>query len=128
LNDAAVDLRQQPSFDAAILGWTSISHLFHDSARSAALANMAMLTDGPLLVSYFPDRAGSSPALEGGGRLNGLRRRASRRGNAMFTMGVGYVRLLNETEFRKIAERAGVEIVHVDGESDWPHAIVRRQS
>jgi hypothetical protein len=125
--EPAVDLRQQPPFDAAILGWSSISHLLHDTARRDALANMAALTRGPVLVSYFPERAAPGPALAGGGILTRLRRRALRRGKSMFTMGVGYVRLLSDAEFRDIAERAGLEIVQLNGQSDWPHAIVRRR-
>jgi SAM-dependent methyltransferase len=124
--EAPVDLQQQATFDAAILGWCSLSHLVDDSARSQAIAKMAALTRGPVLVSYFPDRAGPSVVAGRGGLLNGLQRRALRRGKAIFTTGVGYARLLNEAEFRNIAERAGVEIVHIEGDTDWPHAIVRR--
>jgi hypothetical protein len=127
---APVDLEDQPPFDAAILGWCSFSHLILDSARSKALASLARLTRGPILVSYFPERAGPGLAPTGRGVLNALRRRALRRGNSMFTTGVGYARLLSETSFREIADRAGVETAYINADrgSEWPYAIVRRRA
>ena len=121
-----VDLGKLPPFDAAILGWSSFSHLILDSARIAALTGFAALTRGPLLVSYFSEQAQLVPVPSGGGPLNALRRRAFRRGNAMFTTGIGYARLISEGELKEIAGRAGLRVVHVDSESGWPHAILRR--
>jgi hypothetical protein len=121
-----VDLRTLPTFDAAILGWCSFSHLIEDSARVAALAGFAALTSGPILVSYFSDQAQVMRAPTGGGLINALRRRAFRRGASMFTTAIGYARLLTEAEVRDIVERAGLEVVHLDRDGEFPYAILRR--
>lgn len=125
---AAIDLRSQPSFDAAILGWGSFSHLTQDAARVAALEAVRSLTGGPILVSYWADPAHNPQPPSGGGIMNALRRRARRRGSSMFTTGIGYARYLSEAELRQLVSEAGLEIVHVDVEAGWPHAILRAQA
>jgi hypothetical protein len=120
-----LDVRSLAPFDAAILGWSSFSHLIDDSARVAALKQFASLTRGPILVSYFSHEPHAAPAVSGGGPLNALRRRALRHGVAMFTTAIGYARLLSEEELKGLADRAGLLVVHVDRERGWPHAILR---
>jgi hypothetical protein len=46
----------------------------------------------------------------------------------MFTTAIGYVRLFSEADLRDTVERAGLEIVHIDNDNAWPHAILRRRT
>lgn len=117
------DLRTVASFDAAVFGWSSFSHICDDDSRVSALSRVAALTRGPILVSYFSQQQ-STYAPPRRGFMSSLRRRASRRGASMFTTGVGYARLLTVQELAAMASRAGLHVVHTDSESEWPHAIL----
>jgi hypothetical protein len=119
---SARDLRTQPLFDGVIVGWTSFSNLITDDERVDALRLIGTLTHGPILVSYF-GRNGGAPAPPAG-RLAALRRRASKRGAAMFTSAIGFVRLLSEEEVRDFARRAGLRVLHVDHEGEFPFVIL----
>jgi hypothetical protein len=123
----SVDLRQLAPFDAAILGWVSFSHLIGESAQVVALENMALLTRGPMLVSCHPAGVGQRSDPSGRGLLGMLQRRALKRGHSIFTTGVGYTRLLSETDLRDLVDRAGLQIIHSAWQSEWPHAIVQRR-
>lgn len=106
-----VDLRQRARFDAAMLGWTSFSHIRSDAERVDALRQMSALTDGPILLSYFSyqdDRTASSTRRES------------------FAMQVGLFRQLTEAEARGLIEEAGLEILYHQHEG-WPCVVVRRQ-
>jgi hypothetical protein len=126
--ESSLDLRSGFAFDAAILGWCSFSHLVRDSARISALAELGQLTRGPILVSYFSDPARAPKPAQEKGLLNVLRRRARRRGSAMFASGIGYARYLDESDLRAMADRAGLDVLHVDNDLGWPHAIVHRSN
>jgi hypothetical protein len=117
------DLTAGPPFDAAILGWTSFSHLSTDDERIDALRRVGRLVCGPILVSYFGRSGGGGPARSSGA-FAGLRRRAERRGSAMFTPAIGYARLLTEREFRDLATRADLRVVHLDRDGEFPFAIL----
>ncbi|MGE0705630.1 MAG: hypothetical protein AB7P22_17015 [Vicinamibacterales bacterium] len=121
-----MDLRKLAPLDAAIFGWGSFSHLIHDSTRVAALTAVGQLTQGPVLVSYFWNAAHDTTPPAGSGPLNALRRRALRRESAFFAPSLGYARNVSETDMQDMAGRAGLEVVHLDNETGWPHAIVRR--
>jgi hypothetical protein len=116
-----LDLRQQPPFDAAILGWCSFSHVTTDAARVDALRRCAALTRGPILISYFyTDPYTLDP--NAGGWLAG---RTARWGASMFSPNVGYCRLLSDDDVKRMAEQAGLEVVFLEREKAWPHAILR---
>jgi hypothetical protein len=106
-----VDLRQRARFDAAVLGWTSFSHIRSDTGRVDALRQMSALTDGPILISYFSyqdDRTAS-----------GSRRES-------FAMQVGLFRQLTEAEARGLIDESGLEILYHQHEG-WPCAVVRKK-
>jgi hypothetical protein len=124
---ASVDLRDAAPFEAAILGWCSFSHLMSDSARVAALENVAALTNGPILVSCFPERGGPFIAPSGRGLFKALKRRALRRGPSIFTTSIGYARLLSEDELKELVDRAGLQITHTMWQTEWPHVVVHRR-
>lgn len=115
------DLSDQAPYAAAILGWASFSHLTTDAKRVAALRAMSALTAGPLLVSYFSPRAAASS--RGGGWL---RRRAARWGESMFTPSAGYVRLLTDAEFEAMVQAAGLQVVALERDAEFPHAVLSR--
>jgi hypothetical protein len=122
--EPAVDLRREPPFDAAIVGWTSFSHLVTDAARVHALRQVGALTQGPILVSYFGHEL-SSP--ESHYRvLRWLHRRADRWGHATFTTAIGFSKLFTEEELRDVIARAGLTADTIDRDATWPFAIVHR--
>lgn len=107
-----VDLRQRPAFTAAILGWASFSHLRTDAAREAALAGVGAVTNGPILVSYFASSRG----------------RRDRIGREWFAVGVGYARETTPEEITTLARRTGLEVVRIDHDGQWPHAVLRSRT
>lgn len=121
----AIDLRLRSPFQAGVLGWASFSHLTGDDERVAALAAMAALVNGPLVVSYFA--ANAAPGGHGGGILGALRRRAHRRGRAIFAPAIGFARLLEEGEIEQFAARAGLAVQFEDALNAWPHAVLVRR-
>jgi len=119
------DLSARARFDAAVLGWASFSHLRHDRDRVEALRGMARLTCGPILVSYFgrmDDEAGSETESSATARS-----RSGRHGpGANFSVQVGFYRALAQSEVRRVVAEAGLDVVAIDGSTEWPHAIVRK--
>lgn len=136
LDGSALDLRSQ-HFSAAIIGWASFSHLRSDADRIATLRAFGALTDGPILVSYFPDLA-TTPAVAttagtdpggtdpGGSALGWLRRRAGRRGRSVFSVQIGYYRLLTEREMDGFAREAGLSILGSATDGNFPWVVLRR--
>jgi hypothetical protein len=120
-----LDLRATGPFDGAILGWCSFSHITDDEGRVEALRRCSELTDGPILVSYFPANTRGGAGSPRAGVLGALHRRANRRGASIFAPGIGYARLLDEDDIRTLAARAGLQVVHIDHETDWAHAVLR---
>jgi len=92
---APIDLRSRPLFAAAILGWGSISHLRSDQCCIETLRQFRQLTHGPILVSWL---RGSEKAV--------------------FDVYHGYRRHFTCAEIRKIAEDAGLAVVHYDDDED----------
>lgn len=117
----ALDLQKQPPFDAAICGWCSLGHIPTDAGRLDALRRCAALTHGPILISFFYQAPFTPDATAG----SWLTRRAARWGSAMFAPNVGYSRLLSEEDVATLAEQAGLEVVHLEREKAWPHAVLR---
>jgi hypothetical protein len=110
---ALVDLRTRTPFDAAMFGWASFSHIRTDDERVNALRQLAALTAGPILLSYFSYMA---------------ERAATRSKQESFAMQVGYFRQLNEADVRGLVGEAGLEIVELKHDDGWPWGIVRRKS
>jgi hypothetical protein len=100
----AVDLRARAPFEAAIMGWASLSHLRTDERCINTFRQIGTLTRGPILVSCYPGHDGRSSG---------------------FSATIGHYRGFSGAQMRALAERAGLEVVHVDDEDNWPHAVVR---
>ena len=93
---APIDLRSRPLFAAAILGWGSMSHLRSDQCCIETLRQFRQLTHGPILVSW----------------LQGKEKRS-------FDVYIGYRRTFTGGEIRKMAEDAGLAVVHYDDDENW---------
>lgn len=114
-----------PGFDAAVIGWGSISHLYTESDRVGALQSMAELTNGPILVSFI--------AVRPDGPLRVSRMRTwlvSRRGRHpadRFSISMGFHHPVNEAEVRELAATARLEVAAVDFSptSLAPHAVLQ---
>ena len=126
---ARVDLRLQGPFAAALLGWTSFSHLRTSTARIAALQGMGELTSGPMVLSFYTRRPRHAPP-------SGLWHRVAealglRFTGDLFTPYVGFYHLSDPDELADEVRAAGLEIVQgsfdeLDGR--WPYLVVRRHS
>ena len=121
-----IDLRAEPSFDAAIAGWTSFSHLRNDRERVETLQKLAAVTSGPILLSYLPDPASSDTPPSGGALSRWIRTRMRRRGPSVFSIQIGYYRLLRHPDVEEIVRRAGLSVVGAERDGNWPYVVVKR--
>jgi hypothetical protein len=122
-------LRELPPFDAALLGWTSYSHLRHRADRIQALREMAAVTAGPVIASFYlatgtsPDRTSRARKVATALGLTG--------GPDHFTTHVGFYHLSTPAELRSEAVDAGLEVVHECYDSSdgrWPYIVLRRRT
>jgi hypothetical protein len=97
-----IDLRSRPLFAAAILGWGGISHLRPDQHCIETFRQFRQLIRGPILVSWLPS---------GGAKT-------------FFHIREGYMRCFTGAEIRKMAEDAGLDVVHYDDDEYW-YAVLR---
>jgi hypothetical protein len=114
-------------YDAAIFGWGSFSHLRSEEDRLAALRQYARLTDGPVLVSFLALKAEPTQRLARFQRM--LPRRTGRDPQDVFAMSIGLYHPVDEGEVRRLAERAGMRVLHLNfdtRETSWPHAVLQR--
>jgi hypothetical protein len=92
-------------FDAAMMGWGSLSHLLTDGERVETLQAIRTVTPrGPLLVSFISD------AMNPPGRL-------------CFRPWMGFFVSLTEAAFQDLGRRAGYR-VHRFVPTPYPHAVL----
>jgi hypothetical protein len=99
---APIDLRSRPPFAAAILGWTSISHLRSDQCCIETLRQFRELTRGPILVNWTSSLS---------------------RKKRSFNICDGYHRYFTAEEISKMAADAGLAVVDYDNNENW--AVLR---
>ena len=121
---APVDLAGQAPFDASILGWASFSHLRNDAERVETLHRFSQLTKGPILVSYYPplppgERRQPRSALE-----RWIRGRMARRGHSVFSIDIGYYRLLAHDEMAALVATTGLRVLQSNRTGVWPYFVV----
>jgi SAM-dependent methyltransferase len=114
------------AFDAAIVGWSSLSHLRTDKQRVETLRAFARVTQGPVLVSFF-GRRDTSDLLPG--KRHRLRRLlpSRRQPGDAFGIAIGHYYQFSPSEIRQLALQSGFTIVHLCSEDDgtsWPHAVL----
>jgi hypothetical protein len=120
------DLAQRRRFDAAMLGWSSFSHIRDGRVRSAVLRAFADITDGPVVVSFFLRRSTRHPRPPIKQFLSTLGRRSE--GDA-FTGHIGYYHLSSQDELAAEVEAAGLKIVdssYDESDGHWPWIAVAR--
>jgi SAM-dependent methyltransferase len=115
------------TFDAAIFGWSSFSHLRNDESRLEALRQYRRLTGGPILVSFLALKSEASSRLTRLRRI--LPRRPGRDPADVFALTIGLYHPVDEEEVRTLAERAGLRVVELnfdERETSWPHVVLQR--
>ncbi len=120
LDSRQVDLREMPRFDAAVLGWSSYSHIRSRAERTAALAGLAAVTDGPVFASFYSRRESghASHALGQWTIRRGFRAEGDR-----FTPHVGFFHQSTFDEIDSEIQEAGLVRVALstnDGDGSWP--------
>lgn len=120
------DLRNEGPFDAAIVGYGSLSHLLKDAQRVETLRRFAEVTSGPILVSFYASFPESHAAAAHAGWLKRwLRRRKARRGVSRFQVSGGYFRLLSREEIEGMAKEVGLNVLDIEVERDLqPYAVL----
>ena len=122
----AVDLTRSARFSAAMLGWSSFSHIRHRQDRVTTLQRFAALTDGPVVASFFL-RPSSTPSKSRVGRAAtrlGLRAEGDR-----FTPHIGYYHMSSREEIAGEVRDAGLVIVadsYNESDGYWPWVAVAR--
>jgi SAM-dependent methyltransferase len=122
----AKDLGTGATFDAALLGWTSFSHVRSREARILTLRAFAQVTDGPVAFSFYLGRARRHPA-SGAARLLdaiGLGGAGDR-----FTPHVGYFHVSQREELEAEIAEAGLRVIDAswdDSDGRWPWVAVVR--
>jgi len=107
LDGDAVDLAREHRFAAAYAGWASFSHLRTDSECVLALTRLSTLVDGPLLLSYLPGP--DTPEPQTG-----------------FSVHIGFFRQFSDNHVRRLASDAGLEVVTLKTDENWPRVVLRR--
>jgi hypothetical protein len=117
-----------PGFDAAVMGWGSLSHLYTERDRVGALESMAALTNGPILVSFIATRP-EGPTRASRVR-NSLVSRSGRHPADRFSISMGFHHPVNEEEVRELAATAELEVAALDFSNSAlaPHAVLDRKS
>jgi hypothetical protein len=125
---APLDLSECEPFDAAILGWASLSHVRTEEQRLRTLVEFGRVTAGPILASFFPG-ADHPPKP---GRLRRLIRGPLNQDTAnTFSPYIGFYHGISPSELTRLAEAAGLDVLHLDpedNETNWPHAVLRRRA
>lgn len=124
--DEAVDLSLQSRFDAAIIGWSSYSHLRKRADRIGTLRRFAELTDGPVVASFFLRRPTAKPPhrLAQWAASLGLRAEGDR-----FTPHIGFFHQSSAEELAAEIAEAGLVVVaasYNDSDGYWPWVAVAR--
>ena len=123
-----LDLRQEPQFDAAIVGWSSFSHLRSDRERVETLRHFGAVTRGPILVSYFGDPAQVETPPPTGRLSRWVWNRMRRRGPSVFSVQIGYYRVLRPADVERMVQEAGLRVLAADRGGNWPYVVVARES
>jgi SAM-dependent methyltransferase len=125
--NSMANLEDMSTFDAAIVGWGSFSHLTSKESRVRALKAFAKASKGPIVVSFLSFRPSAKdipPASKLRRFLHGNFNREA--GNA-FSVYIGFYHEMHEAEMIDIAHQSGLKIVHLntDGrDTNWPHAVL----
>ena len=119
-----IDLRREPPFDAAIVGWSSFSNLRSDRERVETLRQFGSVTSGPILVSYFGDPATAETPPPAGRLRRWVWNRMRRRGPSVFSVQIGYYRILRPADVERMVQEAGLRVLAAEHGGNWPYVVV----
>lgn len=122
-----VDLSARPRYGAALLGWSSYSHIRRREGRIATLRRFAAVTDGPVVASFFLRPASTRRRMHPIARLSIAR--GWRSEGDSFTPHIGYFHLSSADELAGEVADAGLVLVDAsynDSEGYWPWIAVAR--
>ncbi len=122
-----VDLRRGPRFCAAMLGWSSFSHIRHRQTRIATLQRFAEVTDGPVVASFFLRPNTQRKPRHPIGRL--ATRLGFRSDGDTFTPHIGFFHMSSAEELTAEVSDAGLVVVaasYNDSDGYWPWVAVAR--
>lgn len=123
------DLTALPRFDAAILGWGSLSHLLSEERQVAALRAMASATDGPVLVSFRTDPHATGEARSQVEQLKRLLPGRNKIHGNYFNMQIGFYQAFSREQLESLFAQAGLTVEKLDTADSsgfWGHAVLRR--
>jgi len=121
----ATSLREMPTFDAALLGWGSFSHLRTPEQRVNTLRWFREATDGPIVVSFLhmgSRHRGQPRALIW--LRNKIRSAKGRTQGDAFSIYIGFYHVFDDAEVRSLAAEANLRVAHISEEREsWPYAV-----
>lgn len=116
-------LDEETKYDAAIMGWTSFSHLRSREQRLEVLRYFSEMTEGPVLLSFETDAAGGRNASSGTWWIP-LRNKVF--SGDRFFMNGGFVHCFQEEGIRELLNEAELEILALCmDDSSYPYAVVK---
>ena len=125
--DSMANLEDMSTFDAAIVGWGSFSHLTSKESRVRALKAFAKATKGPIVVSFLSFRPNAKDIPPPSKLARFLPGNFNREAGNAFSVYIGFYHEMHEAEMIDIAHQSGLKIVHLntDGrDTNWPHAVL----
>ena len=121
-----LERKDEPDYDAVLLGWGSISHVLEATTRRALIRQAAQVCPtGPILLSYWARSTspGAARARKIGARLGARLGAGPALGDA-YRPNIGFVHMFSRAELGDLGASAGRSIC-VEGEpSDYPHATL----
>jgi hypothetical protein len=121
----SMTLEAGSSFDAAVLGWGSYSHLRTEAQRIRVLSIFRRYVHGPILLSY--SKPLDTPSHTGGFR-SALKKWLKLDSNDFFSVYSGFTHAVRVAELEAAARQSGLKIVQLNegGTPDAlsPHAVL----
>jgi hypothetical protein len=125
--NSMANLEEMSTFDAAIVGWGSFSHLTSKESRVRALKAFAKAAKGPIVVSFLSFRPSAKDIPPASKLRRFLPGNFNREAGNAFSIYIGFYHEMHEAEMIDIARQSGLKIVHLntDGrDTNWPHAVL----
>jgi SAM-dependent methyltransferase len=127
LGNSMANLEDMNTFDAAIVGWGSFSHLTNKESRVRTLKTFAKATKGPIVISFLSFRPNAKDIPPPSKLRRFLPGNFNREVGNAFSVYIGFYHEMHEAEIIDIAHQAGLNMVHLstDGrDTNWPHAVL----
>jgi hypothetical protein len=121
----SIKLEAGSSFDAAVLGWGSYSHLRTEAQRIGALSSFRRYVHGPILLSFSKPLDTSSHARRSRSVVKKWLKPDS---NDFFSVYSGFTHAVRVAELEAAAKQSGLNIVYFDegrtADVLSPHAVL----